>query len=263
MPVPPRSFSFVQLSDLHLVADEALVVKGARPNRLFRRAVEQIASMAERPAFCVLTGDLIGDDDPRSYDALREALAPLSCPVHFALGNHDFLAPFIERVTGETPQAGERWTRVFDHGDVRFVILDSRIEGEDGGALGVEQLAWLSAVLDEVGGERVALFVHHPPCPIGVPWLDAHALADSADLFALLERAPARVEHVFFGHAHMPVHVVHRGIACTGIPSTCYQFTDGEVTPKVYPGTPSYALVRVDVQGITATCVPIVEEKDA
>jgi len=95
------------------------------------------------------------------------------------------------------------------------------------------------------------LFVHHPPVPTGIDWLDAHAIANSTELLEVLAKN-RQVRRVFFGHVHMPLHITVRGVQFTSVPSTCYQFGDLVVTPKVFAGPPGYGVVVLQGERVSS-----------
>jgi 3',5'-cyclic AMP phosphodiesterase CpdA len=130
----------------------------------------------------------------------------------------------------------------FDRAQYRFIVLDSLVEGEVGGALDATQLAWLETTLASAPSRPTIVFVHHPPAPTGIDWLDAHVIANGAAFLAVLARH-RQVRRVFFGHVHMALHVTAHGVQCTSVPSTCYQFGDLMMTPKILAGPPGYGVV--------------------
>lgn len=235
---------FVHLSDTHIMAAPERTQHGVDTAATLARAVAQINALEPPPAFAILTGDLINDDEPQSYRRLKMLLAPLRVPVYFALGNHDLRLPFRRILLEEEPPRPERYFYSFAREGYRFLVLDSLVEGEVGGALGEAQLAWLAEELARHAQAPTLLFVHHPPVPIGVPWLDEHVLADGPALLDVLRRHP-QVLRVFFGHVHMAVQVTASGVTCSSVPSTCYQFGDGTWTPKYTADPPAYGLVQL------------------
>jgi Icc protein len=88
---------FLQISDCHVCVDPSRAEHGIDPNESLARVVRSL--QARLPVdFVVVTGDLIGDDEPASYDVLRSLLAPLSCPIRLLVGNHDLRAGFWEKL---------------------------------------------------------------------------------------------------------------------------------------------------------------------
>src|SRR5262249_17738410 len=64
---------------------------------------------------------------------------------------------------------------------------------------------------------------HHPPLPLGMPWLDPDCIDNGADLLALLD-ADARVKAYVCGHVHQDTATRHGRIDVLSTPSTCFQF---------------------------------------
>lgn len=71
-----RPYKLVQLSDVHV---------GSRSAAFLRRAIEQ--ALRHQPDALLLTGDLIDASAVTSEDL--NALGEVSCPVYFAIGNHE------------------------------------------------------------------------------------------------------------------------------------------------------------------------------
>lgn len=237
-------FYFLHLSDTHIMADPCREQHGMNPYTSLERIIAQICTLDPPPAFVMFTGDLINDDDPQSYRHLKQLTDRLPVSTYFAMGNHDLRQPFRHVLLGETAPGTAPYYYAFAAGGYRFVVLDSLVEGEVGGALDATQLAWLDETLGEAPQQSTVVFVHHPPVPTGVDWLDAHVITNSSPLLDVLS-VHRQVRRVFFGHVHMAVQTSARGVHCTSVPSTCYQFGDAVVTPKVLPGPPGYGIVQM------------------
>lgn len=237
-----KPWYFIQLSDTHIVADTRQEFHGVNTYETLNRAITQISRLDPPPAFVICTGDLINDADPQSYRVLQRLIAQLPVPTYFALGNHDLRQLFRQVVLGEQQPDTTPYYYMFDVAQYRFMVLDSLVEGEVGGALDATQLSWLDATLADAPHRPTVVFVHHPPVPTGIDWMDAHAIANGAELLEVLARY-SQVCRVFFGHVHMALHITARGVQFTSVPSTCYQFGDLIVTPKVLAGPPGYGVV--------------------
>jgi Icc protein len=233
---------FIQLSDTHIVADIRQELHGVNTYATLNRAIAQINHLDPPPAFVIVTGDLINDDNPQSYRVLKQLTDQLRVPIYFALGNHDLRQPFRQVFLGEQQPTAMPYYYTFDRAQYRFVVLDSLVEGEVGGALDATQLAWLEITLAAAPTRPTIVFVHHPPASTGIDWMDEHAIANSAEFLAILARH-SQVRRVFFGHVHTALHITAYGVQCTSVPSTCYQFGDLIVTPKVFVGSPGYGVV--------------------
>src|SRR3970040_2219774 len=116
----PR-FSFLHISDLHILEDEVRRQHGADTGAILRQAVPLMNAL--RPDFIVASGDLISDESEESYRRLQSLLQPVKAPIHFMMGNHDDRAAF-RRVfrPGEAPTA-EPVCESFEVGGVGFLLL--------------------------------------------------------------------------------------------------------------------------------------------
>lgn len=235
---------FIQVSDTHLVADTSLEAYGVNPYVNLERIIAHISHLDPPPTFVIFTGDLISDDDPQSYRHLKLLTDRLPGPTYYAMGNHDLRRPFRHLVLGEDPPGFEPYDYAFDAVGYRFVVLDSLVEGQVAGALDTAQLAWLDATLTGVPERPTVVFMHHPPVPTGVDWLDACAFDSRDGLLDILAKH-RQVKRVFFGHVHMPIQITARGVQFTSVPSSAYQFGDTVTAPKVWSGSPGYGLVHL------------------
>ena len=188
----------LQLSDPHLLADAAGLVRGRPPLAQLRQALAcALDAVGGAPDLLLITGDLCQDESWGGYVRLRQLLEPLACPVALLAGNHDH--PQLLRAA-----LGRRaWLapRLLQLGGVAVLLLDSHRPGCVGGWLGARQLAWIAEQLAQLGDRPLLVAVHHPPLPIGDPGLDAIALADGAALLALLRPVPG-LQALVFGHVH-------------------------------------------------------------
>src|SRR3954447_15029865 len=176
------------LSDHHLRSGPL----GSAPARGLHLALTRVLALDPCPDRVVITGDLAERGDPEGYEQLAEMLERYPLAVHLTTGNHDDRAA-LESAFGGTPYLGDRFRDVVD-GDATLVVLDSLDDrpGTDhvSGWLGEEQLAWLDDVLEARRDRPAVLALHHPPAPIGVPFLDAMRLRDVDALAAVVARNP-------------------------------------------------------------------------
>ncbi len=255
---PPRARAevrFVHLSDLHFLEDAARPQHGVRTAEIFERAFPLVNAVAAD--FIVAGGDLTSDEKEASYRQARAAFARLNAPVHILMGNHDdrhvYRSVFHpEKMPSRDPVCG-----AFVQGSCRFVLLDSHVAGAVHGQLDDYQLAWLDANLAAQAGQATFVFVHHPPLPIGVRWLDDLGFLNGADLVDVLARH-AQVRAVFFGHIHQPWIRRHRGIVFAGVPALAFQFsaTEQEATGRhITRDTPGFRVVRAQADGGFETAI--------
>src|SRR5690606_3038269 len=126
-------------------------------------AVADIARLHPDAAFVAITGDLTHRGESGAYQALREALAPLPMPCHLMLGNHDERTAF-RAAFPETPTDSGAFVQYAVETEAGVMLmLDSLIEGTNGGLLCEERLDWLSGQLARYRDRDLFLFLHHAP----------------------------------------------------------------------------------------------------
>ena len=154
----------LQLTDPHLVAGDAALVRDRLALRWWHRALDQVALL--QPDCLVVTGDLCQDESWGGYVRMRDAIRQrVSCPVALVPGNHDhplLLDAVLGRFCTTAP------TELVAQG-VRLLVLNSHWSGHSAGRLGACQLQWLSERLAQIAGHPMPLVValHHPPLTSG------------------------------------------------------------------------------------------------
>jgi len=214
---------FVQLSDTHLFKDPRRKLWDVAPDPLLDRALESLRELDHRPAFVLVTGDCSSDGSPDSYQRLAEKVAQLGVPVYYIPGNHDDAALMSELLLGRDLPKHHKLTQSFEAFGWRFILLDSSVPGEDTGALGDEQRAWLRTTLAAQPNTPTIVVVHHNPLPVGSAWLDPMMIADANALNAILDTS-AQVRAVLFGHVHQVFETQRNGAEYLSAPSTFFQF---------------------------------------
>jgi 3',5'-cyclic AMP phosphodiesterase CpdA len=220
--------TFVHLSDTHIGPRETRPY-GTDTAANLRAVADRVREMALEPAFFVFSGDLSDHGQPESYthfgEIVAESFAPFGAPVLLGLGNHDTRIPFRQVILGQTAADDETAPYFYSQpiGDLRVLMLDSKIPDEVHGLLGEQQLAWLAAELatPAPGGDLVVL--HHPCVPRGVPRADDYLLLDAADLADVLTRtASAHVLALLCGHSHVSTTAVFAGHLHVAAAATAY-----------------------------------------
>lgn len=233
-----RALTVLHATDLHLYADPQATLRDVNTLDSFRAVLAHMHAHHWPPDALMLTGDLAQDERAATYRRLRALLTPLGVPVVSLPGNHDDPA-HIARFLGAAPLATPFET---DLGAWRFVCLSTHVPGRTDGRLSEQTLAQLDAVLARDDGAHIALWLHHPPLPVGSAWIDRIGLANAA---ALLERVRgSRVRAVLAGHVHQRFETVRDGIAFVTTPSTCRQFLPASDTFAVDDRPPGYRVCR-------------------
>lgn len=241
----------IQLSDPHL-ARPGQRVGGRDPEAGLARAIADINLRHADADLVVISGDLSDDGSPESYATLERLLAALLPPVRLTLGNHDDRPAFLARFPGLACDSGhvQSMTAL---GETRVILLDTLEEGEVGGRLCEKRLEWLEARLAEAAASDVALFLHHPPMPIGLPAPDACRLEPgSAEALARLCARHGRVRHLSAGHVHRPSAGQWQGLSVSTVRSTCQQtallFENRFATADEAPG---YGILLLEPEAVT------------
>lgn len=252
----------LQLSDPHLLADPEGFCRGRQPLPRLRQALgaalAQLAAEDLLPHRLLLTGDLCQDESWGGYARLRELLAepglpaallPLP-PVALLPGNHDQRLRLRAALGRQAALAPARLTL---EAPWRLLLLDSHCPGRLDGRLGPRQWAWLERELTaaEREGARLLLALHHPPGPIGDPFLDSIALEEGPALLELLAERPV-VRGLVFGHVHqywrgwLPG---APGRPLLGCPSTLCPFGPVQPCPLDRAGDAGGLLLDLDAAG--------------
>ncbi len=166
------------------------------------------AANSLRPAFVVITGDLV--QDPCDDDLVAEfrrflGLIDDDIPVHLAPGNcdvgneptPDLLALYRERFGADNYS--------FDHGGVHFIVFNSGIAFDPSLAPGEweAQLDFLRSDLAGSSGMRTVAFGHHPLFGSGADDADSAMTIPMERRAVILDLfAEHGVEAMFAGHWH-------------------------------------------------------------
>ncbi|MCH9672708.1 MAG: metallophosphoesterase [Gammaproteobacteria bacterium] len=265
-------FSFVFITDTHIMAGgQYQPASGAfelDTQHTLSAVVEAIERLDHAPDFVVIGGDLASPDildreatlsaadyEP-SYELLVRTLAPLSCPVHMILGNHDHRRAFKTVVRAERSPDDSPYRYSFGHQGYRFIFLDSHVSGQHAGRLDSAQCLWLKEELDAHVGVPTFVFVHHPPWSVDHPKLDTMGLEDG-DAFIDQLRPYPDVKWVLCGHVHLDHHVQEGGLTLLSSASTCFQVDKLDPNAGALAGPPALRTVRIRGERVATRTVQV------
>lgn len=240
----------VQITDTHIYADAAARFDGVDTRASLAAVLAAIAVRDAAPAALLATGDLTMDGSAEAYRHLAQALAGTPAPLVCVPGNHD--EPAV--MAAAAPALARALPCAIDLDGWRLLCFDTRVAGEPGGALGVEQLAWLSRALAADRTTPAGLILHHPPCAIGCPWLDAMGLADRAELWARCA-GHTQLRFMLAGHVHQNYDAYHNGVRVMTTPSTCVQFEPRARRYAVDRRAPGYRVLDLGADGTVTSWV--------
>ena len=122
---------------------------------------------------------------------------------------------------------------------LRLIGLDTVLPGKIGGALCAARLGWLAGRLAEQPERPTLIFMHHPPFPSGIVFMDQPPLRRCRGAGA--DRPGNRqVRQIVCGHIHRAMHVSWAGTSAAIAPSSVYQMNlafrpDGRFDPPTIP----------------------------
>ncbi|RFS84048.1 phosphodiesterase [Actinomadura spongiicola] len=202
---------FAQLSDTHL--------NGGDHRR--ERAAWVMERVNAVPLDAVLvTGDIADHGAPAEYRQAREVLRSPH-PVLMCPGNHDVRGPYREVLLDEPPDDGPI-NQVHRVAGAVFAMCDSTVPGEDHGFLVEETIDWLDRCLSGEPDAPTFVCFHHPPVPLGIPYVDRIRQFGEERLAAVVARHP-QVVALLCGHAHTAAVTTFAGrplLVAPGVAST-------------------------------------------
>jgi 3',5'-cyclic-AMP phosphodiesterase len=201
------------VSDVHIDADERSVERTERVTRY-------LATLPTPVDVVLITGDLADHGAEAEYERLR-GLVDLPVPVLLCPGNHDVRAPYRKVLLDESP-ADTPINRAHRVGGVLFAMCDSSIPGRADGLLADETLDWLDAELSGAADLPAFVCFHHPPVPLGIPYVDEIRQLGADRLAEVVERHQ-NVVALLCGHAHTPAASTFAGrplLVAPGVVST-------------------------------------------
>jgi Icc protein len=244
----------VQLTDCHLFADPQAELKGVVVRETFERVLAAVESDFADADRLILTGDLTHDEQPATYQFLRDRLASWPGRLRVLPGNHD-RRDVMRDVFGERiVPLYERNVFMDDVAEWRLIGLDSQVPGSLHGELGEAQRGWLRERLSERPARPTCLFLHHPPVDVQSPWLDRIRLFDAESLLELT-RSFSQVRAVVCGHVHQEFESAVGAVTVQATPSTGVQFRPRRETLEVDTAPPGFRVFEFHSDGTFVTRV--------
>jgi 3',5'-cyclic-AMP phosphodiesterase len=215
----PKPILLAQLSDLHIGANE----NGVDPVPHLQAVVEAVRSLPNQPDAVLVSGDLTDDGADAGYRVARGLLERLDAPLHVLPGNHDDRGR-LRAAFGLPGEGNEPIRYSADVGELRLVVFDSNVPGQDPGRYDAEQLRWLDEELREQPRRPTLLALHHPPLATGIEEWDGINLepGQREQLAAVVARHP-QLRVIVGGHLHRVAASALAGVPVLAVPSTYLQ----------------------------------------
>lgn len=246
----------VQLTDTHLYADTADVLVGMNCDEGMRDVISLILREEGPLAAVLCTGDISQDNSAASYRRFADAVSALAAPQYWIAGNHDEV-PKMKAAVGTD---NDCFARAFSVPGWRVILLNTNVVGEVYGYLAADELAHLERELAASRNESALICLHHNCVPVRAAWLQKHALQNSDDFFAILDRY-SHVKAVVFGHIHHELVHERRQVLYLGAPSTCIQFHPDSADFRLDTCNPGYRWLELTRDGQLRTGIKRVEGK--
>jgi Icc protein len=247
---PPGTLRVLHLTDLHLGAQADWTLLGQVTRETLARVLSQARAQHWPPDVVLLTGDLVHDESVDGYRYLRQVVEGLGVPWFCIPGNHDR----SELLEAEVDSRAGLGCRVEQLGAWDLLLLDSSVEGSDGGELAAETLATLEEALTAERERPAMICVHHQPVPVGSRWLDTMTITNGEALMELVHQH-SRVRAVLWGHVHQSFDRTQGTTRLLATPSTCAQFEPGRTDFGLDDNPPGYRWLELAPDGSLRTGV--------
>lgn len=228
-----------QISDLHIGASE----NGVDPVPRLEAVVEAVRSLPNPVDAVLVSGDLTHDGGRPEFQLVRQLLERLGAPLHVMPGNHDDRA-LVREIFG-LPGIGEEPVNYsVDVGELRLVVFDSNVPGQDPGRYDSEQLRWLDSELQTQPDRPTLLAMHHPPLATAVrEWDGINLEPEQREALAEVVARHPQLRAIVGGHLHRIAASSLAGCPVISAPSTYLQARPDFHTEGVeFGGAPGFVL---------------------
>ena len=237
----------IQVTDPHLVPP-AQTLWGLDASDRLGRCLDDIERWHSDAEFCVISGDLTDRAEPEAYQWLKDRLEAFPLRTFLMIGNHDDRQVFRSVYPNVPCDQSGFIQQSHDTRHGVFLFLDTnKGPGVSEGQYCAARRAWLVNQLEQAGGRPTYIFMHHPPCDLGIPYMDRIKL-EEPELFSNALAAGKNIRHIFFGHVHRSSYINWQGIPCTCLPGTNHQvpLVRESVATSYSQEPPGYGVVLID-----------------
>jgi 3',5'-cyclic AMP phosphodiesterase CpdA len=227
-------FSFVQISDSHIGFNKEGV--NTDVSATLQAAIARINALPRQPDFILHTGDLTHLASADEFDTLDQLLKSVKTQqIFFVPGEHDVTGDngklYLERFGKRSKGSG--WYS-FDHHGIHFIGLVNVMDIQQNGlgALGQDQLAWLTDDLSGRSSETpIVVFAHIPLWEVYPQW--GWGTDDGAQALSLLKRFGSVT--ILNGHIHQTMKKVEGSVTFHTAMSTAFPQPEPGKAPKPGP----------------------------
>jgi 3',5'-cyclic-AMP phosphodiesterase len=233
------NFSFIQITDHHLLETEDTIREGFSPGYALRMVMRHIAeNVADKADFIISTGDLVEPCTDKTYQCAISLLGVRSSaalpgpqhinveglqdyPMYFLPGNHDDREMMTRYFFPESKAPG-LYNLTFVHKDVQFIFMDWGPESK--ACFLPETRVFLAQALQ--ADLPSVLVCHQHVKRIGSRWLDNFIADEIGDFWDMILEpgVKEKVMAILCGHVHITYEEEYRGVPILGLRSTAYPF---------------------------------------
>lgn len=251
MTAPAR---LLHITDCHLLPESGSRLLGVDTAGTLAAVLAQ--ALGEFRADAILaTGDLGHEGTLATYRRFIDLVrARFDGPLLCVPGNHDAGAPFAA-VLGRA--------RSLTLGGWQVLGFDTHEDDRPGARLDDDARRDLVGRIRAATGRHLLLACHHPPLPVGCPWLDKDCIPDGRDLLdscaaaartgQAADAAAGRLHGLVCGHVHQALTASHGPMDVLATPSTCFQFQPGSarftIDRSAASGMPGYRWLTLEADG--------------
>ncbi len=210
----------IQFTDTHIFAVQDQTFDGIDTMASLEQVIAHAKTYCWPTDAILVTGDLVHDPVPTAYERLSIILRKIQAPVFCLPGNHD-VPDLMHKILAKD---NIKTSNSIITAHWLILMLDTFLSNTHAGHLDVEELDMLDQRLNQYKNKHVLICLHHPPVPIGSPWMDKMSLDNPAEFFTVIDKY-SHVRGIIWGHIHQEFLVTRKNVILMSTPSTCVQFT--------------------------------------
>ena len=210
-----------QLTDIHIGPETDPICAG-NMERL-KACINRIMQMKRKPDLLLLTGDLTEYGDDESLGLVLDNTRKLGIPIRVALGNHDVMGKSAAALRQKWRLPIDWFSQTESSHSLRVVVADTGMTGLHGGAFSDKDVETLLEQLANHPDVPTLLAVHHPPCRIGIDWMDPKSHEPWLSRLENTIQSSPQLIGIVCGHVHVSAHTVVSGIRVSVSPAVAPQ----------------------------------------
>lgn len=239
----------IQLTDIHLPANEIDILYGINIHSVVYKVAEKISQIEDIDCI-IITGDIANKGDYNAYITLDNAFKNINVPIFWLQGNHDFSEVMLQVATKVKIKAD----KCFTIKNTKFILLQSVMRDEDDlslnkgrGYLFNYEMIFLKRELEENDFDSCVIALHHPPV-LSNSWTDRRILDNRLEFISLIEKFP-KVKVVLYGHQHIAQQTIINKINYICPPPVSYHYNPNGEKFSLLENKQGFGIIIIDNEG--------------